>query len=73
MPSPVPRMLLLHVVIVVVFEFIAVCMLQDPDEGAIYSGELYTNPNDFLPKVNVRPRKLYLEPIITLPGRASFL
>ena len=54
MPSPVPRMVSLHAVVVVVFEFIAVCMLQDPDEGAIYSGELYTNPNDFLPKVNVR-------------------
>ena len=46
--------MLLHDIVVVVFEFIAVCMLQDPDEGAIYSGELYTNPNDFLPKVNVR-------------------
>ena len=45
----------------VVFECSAVCVLQDPDEGAIYTtGELYTNPNDFLPsKVNCRLRKLY--------------
>ena len=60
----VPRMALLCaacVLVLVAFEYSAVCMLQDPDEGAIYTtGELYTNPNDFLPsKVNCRPRKLY--------------
>ena len=42
------------VLLLVAFECSAVCVLQDPDEGAIYTtGELYTNPNDFLPsKVN---------------------
>ena len=63
-PCSPPRMALLCaacVLLLVAFECSAVCVLQDPDEGAIYTtGELYTNPNDFLPsKVNCWLRKLY--------------
>ena len=45
----------------VAFECSAVFLLQDPDEAAIYtSGELYTNPNDFLlSKVNFQLRKTW--------------